>query len=314
MAGSILESGHGRLGRRRLTRSPLAALLLAAATLCGLPLAFADGGGDGLVWALRGERNTVYIAGSVHLLRPDVAPLPAPLEQAYLEAEALLMEIDLDDLDPSAGARFTASNAIYGADRTLRDAIGDDAWNRTATLAGQLGLPLSLLERLEPWAVALTLSVTQLQQAGLSIDAGVEQQLAKRAVADGKPITGLETLEQQLQLFDGMEEAAQRRFLELTISEADSIVSELDSLDAAWRAGREQELAQLLTDEYARFPELYELVVDRRNAAWIAPIRQLLQQQGDVLVVVGALHVVGEGSVIERLRRVGLDPQRIRAR
>ena len=314
MAGSILESGHGRLGRRRLTRSPLASLLVAAAALCGMPAAFADAGGDGLVWALRGERNTVYIAGSVHLLRPDGAPLPAPLEQAYRDAEALLMEIDLDDLDPSAGARFTASNAIYGADRTLRDAIGEDAWSRTATLAGELGLPLSLIERLEPWAVALTLSVTQLQQAGLSIDAGVEQQLAKRAVADGKPITGLETLEQQLQLFDGMEEAAQRRFLELTISEADSIVTELDALDAAWRAGREQELAQLLTDEYARFPELYELVVDRRNAAWIAPIRQLLQQGDDVLVVVGALHLVGDGSVIERLRRVGLEPQRIRAR
>jgi uncharacterized protein YbaP (TraB family) len=111
-----------------------------------------------------------------------------------------------------------------------------------------------------------------------------------------------------------MEEATQRRFLELTISESDSIVSELDALDAAWRAGREQELAQLLTDEYARFPELYELVVDRRNAAWVAPIRQLLQQDVDVLVVVGALHLVGDGSVIERLRRIGLDPQRLRAR
>jgi hypothetical protein len=313
VAGSILESRGGRLGRRRLTRAPLAALLAAVAALSLSPTAHADGSGDGLVWALRGEHNTVYIAGSVHLLRPDGAPLPAPLEHAYREAESLLMEIDLDDLDPTAGARFTAAHAVYGADRSLRDAIGEARWKKTADLAQQLGLPLAVIERFEPWAVALLLSVAQLQQAGLSIEAGVEQQLLRRASADAKPINGLETLEQQLQLFDGLDEAAQIRFLEMAVDDAASVSAQLDSIDAAWRAGHEQDLAQLLRDEYARFPELFQLLVDRRNAAWIEPLRALLGRRDDVLVVVGALHLVGDGSVIDMLRRAGLEPERLRA-
>lgn len=313
MAGSIHESRGECLGRRRLTRVPLAALLAALAALWLAPSAQADSGGDGLVWALRGEHNTVYIAGSVHLLRPDGAPLPAPLEHAYRAAESLLMEIDLDDLDPTAGARFTAAHAVYGADRSLRGAIGEARWQKTADLAQQLGLPLAVIERFEPWAVALLLSVAQLQQAGLSIEAGVEQQLARRASVDAKPIEGLETLEQQLKLFDGLDEAAQIRFLELTVDDAASVAAELGSIDAAWRAGREPELAQLLRDEYARFPELFELLVDRRNAAWIEPLRALLGRRDDVLVVVGALHLVGDGSVIDLLRRAGLEPERLRA-
>lgn len=313
MAGPILNARRERVGRRRLTHRPLAVLLSAVAALALVAPTFAADGADGLVWTLRGDHNTVYIAGSVHLLRPDGAALPAPLESAYRDAESLLMEIDLDDLDPTAGARFTAAYAVYGADRSLRDAIGEARWSKTAALAQRLGLPLAVIERFEPWAVALLLSVAQLQQAGLSIEAGVEQQLARRAGADAKPIAGLETMEQQLALFDGLDEAAQIRFLELTLDDADSIAAELDSIDAAWRAGREQELAQLLRDEYARFPELFELLVDRRNAAWIEPLRALLTQRDDVLVVVGALHLVGEGSVIDLLRRAGLKPERLRA-
>ncbi len=322
MAGSILESRGECLGRRRLTPAPLAALRAALLTtllatlvaLCMVAPARADGDGDGLVWTLRGEHNTVYIAGSVHLLRPDGAPLPAPLERAYRDAESLLMEIDLDDLDPTAGARFTTTHAVYGADRSLRDVIGEARWQKTADLAQQIGLPLPVIERFEPWAVALLLSVAQLQQAGLSVEAGVEQQLARRASADAKPIAGLETMEQQLSLFDGLDEATQIRFLELTLDDAAAIAAQLDSIDAAWRAGREAELAQLLRDEYARFPELYELLVDRRNAAWIEPLRGLLARREDVLVVVGALHLVGDGSVIDLLRRAGLEPTRLRAR
>ena len=50
---------------------------------------------------------TVYLAGSMHLLRPEDARLPAGFELAYRESERLVMEIDFDDLDPSAAAAFT---------------------------------------------------------------------------------------------------------------------------------------------------------------------------------------------------------------
>jgi uncharacterized protein YbaP (TraB family) len=171
-----------------------------------------------------------------------------------------------------------------------------------------------MLERFEPWAVALLLTVAQLQKEGLSPEAGVEQQLARRAAQDGKPIDGLETLEQQLTLFDALSPELQARFLELTVAEAADVGTELDQIYAAWRAGRVEDLEALLTREYARFPELYASLVDARNAAWVAPIRAQLERREDVLVVVGSLHLVGPQSVIARLRAAGLEPVRVTAR
>jgi hypothetical protein len=310
VAGQIRRERAGRLGVGRL-KAPALATLLAL----GCALAPAAGlAGDGLVWAVRGERGTLYVAGSVHLLRPDGAPLPEPFERAYLDAESLVMEIDLDDLDPFAGARFTATHGVYGADRSLSATLGPQRWSALAALASRLGLAPQMLERFEPWAVALLLSVTQMQQAGLSVDAGVEQQLAARAAADGKPITGLETIEQQLGLFDSLPDAEQQRFLDMTLADAATLVEQIDAIDSAWREGRLQELETLLKREYARFPELFDALVDDRNRAWIPTLRRLLDGDEDVLVVVGALHLVGDGGVIALLRDAGLEPVRLQAR
>ena len=314
MAGPIRTSRAGQLRRRGLIRARLGRALACCAALLGFAPAAAQADDSGLVWALRGAHNTVYVAGSVHLLRDDGAALPAPLERAYAEAETLLMEIDLDNLDPMAGARFTATHAVYGADTSLPQVLGEERWRATVAAAERAGVAPALLERFEPWAVALLLTVAQLQKEGLSPEAGVEQQLARRAAEDGKPIDGLETLEQQLQLFDSLSPALQARFLELTVAESDDLGAELDRIDSAWRAGREPELAALLTRECARFPELYASLVDARNAAWVAPIRAQLERREDVLVVVGSLHLVGEQSVIARLRAAGLDPVRVTAR
>ncbi len=310
MAGRIRGERAGSLQVGGLKAAAFVALLAAwpAAASAGA------GAGDGLVWVLRGERNVVYLAGSVHLRRPDGAALPEPIERAYRDAESLVMEIDLDDLDPLAGARYTAMHGMYGPDHSLRATLGAERWSALATHAAGLGLAPQILERFEPWAVALLLSATQLQRSGLSPDAGVEQQLAARAVADGKPIAGLETIEQQLALFDSLSEADQARFLELALADASTLPEQIDAIDAAWHAGRLAELEALLTREYARFPELFDVLVERRNRAWLPALRALLDRDDDVLVVVGALHLVGEASVLALLRAAGLEPVRLEER
>jgi uncharacterized protein YbaP (TraB family) len=310
VAGQFRGQRTRRVGIGRLRASARATLLAAIAALAPV----AGPAADSLVWALRGARNTVYLAGSIHVLRPDGAPLPEPIERAYRDAESLVMEVDLDDLDPLAGARFTAAHGVYGADRSLRVTLGEERWSALDALASRLGLASQMLERFEPWAAALLLSATQLQQAGLSVEAGVEQQLAARAASDGKPIAGLETIEQQLGLFDALPEPEQTRFLELTLAEASTLVEQIDAIEAAWRNGSLSQLEALLARDYARFPELFDALVERRNRAWIPTLRRLLEGNEDVLVVVGALHLVGEASVPALLRAAGFEPVRLGAR
>jgi uncharacterized protein YbaP (TraB family) len=276
------------------------------------PVRAAANSGNGLVWQLRGAAGTVYIAGSMHLLRTDESQLPPTYDLAYREAERLVMEIDLDDLDPAAAAQFTAQHATYPPGASLRAALGERRWARARAEFERIGVPLESLDRLEPWAASLVYSVAGMAQLGFDPQLGVEEQLKVRAAADGKDIAGLETLEFQLGLFDALSAEDQARLLELTIDDAEGSAREIDRLAAAWRGGDGAALSRLLLREYRRFPTLYEALVYRRNRDWVPQVEALLRREDDTLVVVGAMHLVGRQGLIELLRARGLDPRPLR--
>lgn len=266
-----------------------------------------------LVWALHGPTNTVYIAGSMHLLRPEDSLLSDNLNRAYADAERIVMEIDMDDLDENALAAETLQLASYPpqSHQTLRGALGEERWNRINAQTEAAGLPLAALDGFKPWMVGLTFSVLQMRQLGLDPKLGVEQQLAARAKADHKPITGLETAQQQLAIFDALPDALQLRFLDQTLEESKDAPRELAQMTRAWKRGDEKQLASELLEEYAGFPELYDALVWKRNQAWVPQIEALLTGHDDYLVVVGALHLIGDRGVIQLLKRDGLTPQRL---
>ena len=104
----------------------------------------------------------------------------------------------------------------------------------------------------------------------------------------------------------------QARLLELTLDENADLDAELANLGRAWRNGDAGGLEKLLLRDYREFPDLYESIVYRRNRAWVPQVEALLQGEEDVLVVVGALHLVGERGLIELLRRRGVRAERYR--
>ena len=266
-----------------------------------------------LVWALQGPTNTVYIAGSMHLLRSKDSALSDNLSRAYLNAERIVMEVDMDDLDEAAMADWTLKHATYAPEshKSLRSALGDARWQKLNAQTAPAGLPLLAVDMYKPWMVGLTYSLLQMQKLGLDPKLGVEQQLTNKARRDHKPITGLETVQQQLLIFDNLPDDLQLKFLDQSIEEATDARQQLEQISRAWKSGNEKKLSAELLDEYSRFPELYEALVSKRNLAWIPQIKALLHGTDDYLVVVGALHLVGEGGVIHLLELDGLQPTRM---
>jgi uncharacterized protein YbaP (TraB family) len=125
------------------------------------------------------------------------------------------------------------------------------------------------------------------------------------AVADGKPITGLETPAQQFAILGGLSLQDQKRFLLMTLEESEQDDARLDALLDAWRRGDAAALARTLSDEFEDFPQLYRPLTEDRNRAWAAELKDLLDDRDDYLVVVGALHLVGRNSVVDLLRQRG---------
>jgi uncharacterized protein YbaP (TraB family) len=258
------------------------------------------------LWSLKGKTNTVYLLGSVHFLN-ESEKLPAVLDEAYKNAEVLLMEIDMDDLDPAETQQVTLELGMQPAGQSLEQQLGKPTYARLSTRAQEVGIDPALLNRFKPWFAAMTLVQLQLVKLGLAATSGVEQRFTTRAVADKKPIHGLETLREQLSMLAGLPDRQQREFLLYSIDDADRMAEELDELLSAWRRGDSKALADLLAEGFEQYPDLYRPLTVDRNRRWVSQVEALLDDREDYLVIVGTLHLVGKDSLIDLLEGKGHD-------
>ncbi len=286
----------------RGTMRALALLLL----LGGLPGARADAGHH-TFWVAKGAHNTVYLLGSVHVLKPSESDLPPEAVRAYSGAKALVMEIDLNNASPEAMLGSDLELARLPEGQSLEAVLGPAVYAKFSAHVAALGLDADLFSAFQPWFVALALQQAELQQQGFDPGAGVDQQFAQRAAADHKPIIALETVEQQLGIFANLSLPQQRRFLSYMLDDADDTMHSAAAVVAAWRNGDVHRLEQLLSESSDQYPELFRMLTSDRNRQWLPTVTGLLHEQQDYLVIVGALHLVGHDGLVQLLQQEGYE-------
>jgi uncharacterized protein YbaP (TraB family) len=263
--------------------------------------------GEASVWSMKGARNTVYLAGSVHALPKGHSEFPEQLERAYAAAEVIVLEVDLDDMDPLDAVQFITTNGTLPADQSLKDVVGANAYKRISALAASLEVPDLVIAKLEPWSAALVLTQFALSRTGFDANLGIDMQITERARTDGKPVEGLETVIDQLSVFDNRTYKEQTRFLLDSADDAPKLSEDLQKLVAAWRAGDLRSLEKEFVKERAKSPELYDALLGNRNRLWLPKIEALLKEDRDYLVVVGALHYVGNDGLLALLKSHGFN-------
>jgi uncharacterized protein YbaP (TraB family) len=263
--------------------------------------AFADGLHS--LWTVKGKQNTVYLLGSMHLLRAS-EPVPEVMDDAYRDAKTLVMEIDMDDVDPLAGAQTTMRLGVLPAGETLSKQLTPDTAAKLAAYAQRLGIPIAMLETFRPWLAAITLTQLQLMKLGLDPQSGIEQRMVIRAAADHKEILGLETVDEQLGMLANLSPKLQVEFLKQTLAEADQIETEIDKMIVAWRTGDTVALEKFLLD-MNESPEISRALVTDRNRSWMTRLDKMLNDKQDYLVIVGAMHLVGKDGLVELLKQRG---------
>ena len=284
------------------TRGAIVALLLF------LPWALARAGATPdrhCLWEVHGGRNTVYLLGSVHMLKSADGALPSEMNDAYARSATLVMELDLNDAGPESMLGPTVESTLLPEGQSLSDILGPRLHAEFMARAEPLGLDPALAERLQPWFAALLLEQLTLAGSGMAPEAGVDMQLAQRAQLDHKPIIALETAAEQLGYFSQLTRAQQLDFLRTTLDELDNEDSETATMVRAWQHGDVPELERLMREDAARSPELYRILTTERNRKWLPRIVELLNGGQNYLVVVGALHLIGRDGLVELLRQQG---------
>jgi uncharacterized protein YbaP (TraB family) len=289
--------------RRSLIRWRLLGLALSCVTLSASVRA--DGPLHAL-WELHGKHNTVYILGSIHVLRPSDYPLAPVVLNAYGNANSILMEVNLAEIDLQRMQTELLASARLPEGKTLPAIMGDARYQRAQVLAREVGIDLGIFDAFAPWFAAEAISQLQLQQLGFQPQSGVEMFFLERARTDGKSVAGLETVHDQIALFNALSMDEQADYLVSSLEEAHDLPKEVGAMVHAWASGDTQWFANELKSEIGRDPVLYDSVLVARNRKWVPKIEALLNDDKNYLVIVGTAHLVGQGSVIALLKKDGI--------
>lgn len=257
------------------------------------------------VWTLSDDDTTVYLLGTIHLLKPDTPWYTQELKQIMADAESLTVEAEVDAIDPMQMQQLVMRVGFYPQGQLLADDLPDDVMAELRGMAGRAGLPAAALDRMKPWLAGITLTAQLSARAGFLPQYGVDATLLGEARETGMTVRPLETIEEQLGLFSDMPMAAQVQFLKDGLRELENIDAFFERLKTAWLEADLKTIEDMLAEGLTANTALAQAMLYDRNAAWLPQITALLEEDGVHLVAVGAGHLIGEDSVIDMLDDAG---------
>ncbi|MFT4091668.1 MAG: TraB/GumN family protein [Asticcacaulis sp.] len=257
------------------------------------------------MWVIKDADSTVYLFGSVHLLKAEDKWLTPELEAIFESADSLYLEIEnMEDqalatslimkhgVDPKSG--------FYDPYSAEQEAVIRESLTK-------YGINPDQIKPLKHWLVALMLSIKQLEANDFDPNIGVDKTFMTRAKAKGLPIKGLETMEAQFLSFAMAPTEVQAEYLWQTVAEEDYSQEVIAVLVNAWLQGDDAKLEEILiTEMKEKTPDLYETLMINRNRNWIGEIKTILDGSGTQFIVVGAGHLTGPDSVQKMLEAEGI--------
>jgi uncharacterized protein YbaP (TraB family) len=263
------------------------------------------------LWAVKDADTTIYLFGTVHVMKPGVDWFKDGVRSAFDRSGELVLEIVEPD-DQQALAATMAGKALARDGVKLSDRLSSEERTRYQGAMVANGLPWQAFEMFNPWMAGMALSVQPLEKLGYKSELGAEKLLTATAKASGKKIGALETIDQQLGYFAGLPMEQQVKFLNATVDGLPDMDREFARLVQNWQRGEPEKLAAEMNESLEATPELAQVLLIQRNARWAQWIKQRLTQPGTVFIAVGAGHLAGKGSVQEQLKALGISSARVK--
>jgi uncharacterized protein YbaP (TraB family) len=261
---------------------------------------------QGLVYRVTQHGDTPsYLVGTMHSEDPRVTALLEDFEPLIRQVDVVAIE-----MVPDAVALFAVGAAtLLPADQRLRDLVGRERFQALRAAAAQRGIPGEVLDRLKPWAAAVTLGLPT-PETGRFLDL----EIYLSALAQERRVVGLESAAEQLAVFDEMALELQLAMLDDSVKNAGQVPKQLEALTAAYLDGDLALLDRLAREQYRDMPPevahwFDRVLLDQRNARMLDRLEPLLED-GRVFVAVGAMHLSGESGLVEGLKARGYRVER----
>ncbi len=233
---------------------------------------------------------SLHLVGSIHMGSENMAPLPQPLLDKLAAADALIVEADVTDnrspFRPNSDIQFPP----------MQQRLSADDYARFMACCKELQQPSDSFDLLPAWQIALILQATQAQRLGLRPEYGIDYQLLRVAHGHATPVIELEGIDSQVELLLQMPEHG-IDLLRDTLLHWRTNARSLQLMLSWWlnfQPRQEDKLPMTFSQD------MYDILMRQRNLLWQKKLMAL--PAGKYVVAVGALHLYGEGNLVELLR------------
>lgn len=260
---------------------------------------------QGVFWKISGNglSRPSYLFGTIHLICEDEFRLGKQLELKLKESKTLILEVDMDD--PSLALSMMAKMHNEGGE-TITDFLTEEEYEQTRSLLMErTGMDIAMLKNMRPFMLMSLIYPNLLECETKSY----ENELMRIAKSNKMEILGLESVDDQLSIFDQIPLADQYRSFYEYAGDLDKGRQEFKALIRAYSREEIGQLVQMVADS-PEYRDYQDILLDNRNQNWIDPMGELMKK-GPVFFAVGAGHLGGEQGLIQLLKYEGYKVTRI---
>ncbi len=262
---------------------------------------------NSLLWEISGKGLPApsYLFGTIHMIGKEDFIMGEQTKAAFDKARLVTFEINMEEMTNMAVMMPLMMKAFMTGDTTLQDLLSKEDYGVVSAHFEKIGLPMMFVDRIKPMFLSALGSEDALKMQGGSDEVvSYEVEFMNMARKQGKSMSGLETAEYQMSMFDSIPYRVQADMLLETIKGGDTGDDQFRQLVELYKAQDLYGLQQMLASDEAGVAEYEDLLLNQRNRNWI-PVMEGMMADQVTFFAVGAGHLAGEQGVIALLRRQG---------
>lgn len=258
------------------------------------------------VWKISDKHNhTMYIGGTIHVLRSGDFPLPKEFDEAYNKSDYVVFETDLSLANSQTLQRELAQKMMLPANQNLSSILSAKTYTKLKDYVNEQGYSIEMFDHMQPWAVMLTLSQLKLSSIGIDQN-GVDSYYNQRSLSDSLPQRYLESIEEQSAILTEIGKGEEDAVVLQTLRDMKEFPVMMEWMVKEWREGKTERLKRELVDEMRNSsPKMYRIILKQRNEAWMPKLVSMLHEEKRGFVLVGAMHLLGKDGLLERFKTEG---------
>ncbi|WP_375450310.1 TraB/GumN family protein [uncultured Devosia sp.] len=277
----------------------LARLLAAAlALLCALPASAAPA-----LWQVSDGDSRIWLFGSFHVLPPALEWRTPAFDKVLAGADKVYFEADVGDAAQASIVTRTFEIGMNALGTTLSSQLQPADADMLRSTIAEMQLPMGMLQAMKPWLATTTISSAALIAAGYDPTRGVDMLLQKQLPKERQAF--FESAEEQLGFLASAPEDEQISMLTDTLKQLHALSGMTDDMVAAWSDGVPEQLGAIFMQDSAGYDGFVQRLIYDRNNTWSNKIEAMLAANEQNFIVVGAGHLIGDGSVVDLLERQG---------